>query len=63
MFPSVDELSDSAVLSSPITHMEALHGQFRNYFSEADSWRKGKTWIEFPFRDNAADGDRGGSAH
>uniref|UniRef100_A0A8C5GFF6 Uncharacterized protein n=1 Tax=Gouania willdenowi TaxID=441366 RepID=A0A8C5GFF6_GOUWI len=58
MFPSVDELGDSAVLSPPITHailahLEALHGQFRSYFSEADSWRRDKTWIQFPFRDNA----------
>uniref|UniRef100_A0A8C5NEZ3 DUF4371 domain-containing protein n=1 Tax=Gouania willdenowi TaxID=441366 RepID=A0A8C5NEZ3_GOUWI len=63
MFPSVDELGDSAVLSPPITHailahLEALHGQFRSYFSEADSWRRDKTWIQFPFRDNAADGAR-----
>uniref|UniRef100_A0A671XCY3 DUF4371 domain-containing protein n=1 Tax=Sparus aurata TaxID=8175 RepID=A0A671XCY3_SPAAU len=63
MFPSVDELGDSAVLSPSVTHailahLEALHGQFRNYFSEADSWRRDKTWIQFPFRDNAADGAR-----
>ena len=63
MAPSVDELGDSAVLSPPVTHailahMEALHGQFRNYFSEADSWRRDKTWIQFPFRDDAADGAR-----
>lgn len=63
MFPSVDELGDSAVLSPPVTrailaHLEALEGQIRNYFSEADSWRRDKTWIQFPFRDNAADGTR-----
>lgn len=53
MFPSVDELGDSAVLLPPVTHailahLEALHGQFRNYFSEADSWHRDKTWIQFP---------------
>ena len=63
MFPSVDELRDSAVLSLPVTHvilahLEALHGQFRNYFSEANSWRRDKTWIQLLFRDNAADGAR-----
>ena len=63
MAPSVDELGDSAVLSPPVTHailahMEALHGQFRNYFSEADSWRRDKTWIQIPFRDDAADSAR-----
>ncbi|KAJ4944234.1 hypothetical protein JOQ06_012779 [Pogonophryne albipinna] len=63
MFPSVDELGDSAVLSPPITrailaHLEALKGQFGHYFSEADSWRRDKTWILFPFTDNAADGTR-----
>ena len=36
----------------------ALHGQFSNYFSEANSWRRDKTWIQFTFRDNAADGAR-----
>ena len=59
--PPMDELGDSAVLSPSLTHailahLEVLHGQFRNYFSEADSWRRDKTWIQFPFRDNAADG-------
>uniref|UniRef100_A0A3Q2NXH9 HAT C-terminal dimerisation domain-containing protein n=1 Tax=Fundulus heteroclitus TaxID=8078 RepID=A0A3Q2NXH9_FUNHE len=61
MFPSVDELGDSAVLSPPVTHvilahLESIHGQFRNYFSKADFWRRDKTWIQFPFRDNTADG-------
>ena len=63
MFPSADELGDSAVLSPPVTHailahLEALHGQLRNYFSEAESWRRHKTWIQFPFRDNAEDNAR-----
>ena len=39
----------------------------RNYFSEADSWCRDKTWIQLPFRYNAADDARltvtGGSAH
>ncbi|KAI4816889.1 hypothetical protein KUCAC02_009189, partial [Chaenocephalus aceratus] len=59
----LDELEDSAVLSPPVTHailahLEALEGQFGHYFSEADSWRRDKTWILFPFTDNAADGTR-----
>ncbi|KAJ4944135.1 hypothetical protein JOQ06_012680 [Pogonophryne albipinna] len=60
---TVDELGDSAVLSPPVTrailaHLEALEGQFGHYFSEADSWRRDKTWILIPFTDNAADGTR-----
>ena len=63
MFPSVDELGDSATLSPGVTrviraHLEAISVQYGNYFSEADSWRKDKTWIQFPFRDNAADSTR-----
>lgn len=61
IFPSMDELGDSAVLSPHITraivvHLEALKGQFGKYFSEADSWRREKTWIQFPFKDNVPDG-------
>lgn len=61
MFPSVDDLGDSAVLSPQVTdlivaHLEALEGQFGKYFSEAESWRKDKTWIQFPFKNNASDG-------
>ena len=52
---------DSALLLPHVTHtivahLEALEGQFGKYFSEADSWRRDKTWIQFPFKDNAADG-------
>lgn len=59
MFPSVDELGESAVLSPSVTHaivahLEALEGQFRRYFSEADSWRRDKTWIQSPFTVDAA---------
>ena len=46
-----------------LAHLEELHGQFRNYFSEANSWRRDKTWIQFSFRDNPPDGDREASAH
>ncbi|XP_073711553.1 zinc finger MYM-type protein 6-like [Misgurnus anguillicaudatus] len=61
MFPSVDELGDSADLSPQVTrliigHLEALERQFGKYFSEAESWRRDKTWIQFPFKDNASNG-------
>lgn len=61
MFLSVDEMGDSAVFSPHITrtivaHLEALKGQFGKYFCEADSWHRDKTWIQFPFEHNAADG-------
>jgi hypothetical protein len=29
---------------------------FGKHFSEAELWRKDKTWIQFPLRDNVADG-------
>lgn len=54
MFPSVDEQGDSAIL----VHLEALEGQFRNYFPEAGSRHRDKAWIQFLFRDNAADSTR-----
>ena len=59
MFPSVEELSESAVLTPHLTHiivahLEALDDEFVKYFSEL--WRKDKTWIQFPFKDSAADG-------
>ncbi|KAI4805139.1 hypothetical protein KUCAC02_009769, partial [Chaenocephalus aceratus] len=59
-FLFLDELGDSAVLSPPETRaILVLEGQFGHYFSEADSWRRDKTWILFiPFTDNAADGTR-----
>ena len=60
MFPSVEELEDSAELSPDVKcaivdHLGALESQFEKYFSEAESWRKDKTWIQFPFKDNASD--------
>ncbi|KAL2083740.1 hypothetical protein ACEWY4_021513 [Coilia grayii] len=60
MFPSVEELGESAVLSPHLTrtiiaHLEAL-GEFGRYFSEAESWQKDKTWVQFPFKDTAANG-------
>lgn len=52
-------MSWEILLCSHLAHLEALHGQFRNYFSEADSCpSRDKTRIQFPFRDNAADGAR-----
>ncbi|XP_042559411.1 zinc finger BED domain-containing protein 5-like [Clupea harengus] len=61
MFPSVEELCESAALSPHLTHtivshLEALDDEFGKYFSEAELWRKDKTWIQFPFKDGAADG-------
>ena len=58
MFPSVEELSESAVLSPHLTHtivahLEALDDEFGKYFSEAELWRKDKTWIQFPFKDGS----------
>ena len=54
----MEELSESAVLSPHLTHtivahLEALDDEFVKYFSEL--WRKDKTWIQFPFKDSAAD--------
>lgn len=56
MFPSVDEQEDS--VHAILVQLEVLEGQFKNYFPEADSWRRDKAWIQFPFRDNAADSAR-----
>ena len=50
------------MLSPHLTHtivahnLEALDDEFGKYFSEAELWRKDKTWIQFPFKDSAADG-------
>lgn len=60
MLPPVKELADSAVLSldakqAVIGHLEVLQLQFEKYFPEAESWRRDKPWIQFPFKDNASD--------
>lgn len=44
------------VTHANVAHLEALKGQFGKYFSEADFWCREKTWIHFPFKDNAPDG-------
>ena len=53
------KLNCSAV-SSPthtiVAHLEALDDEFGKYFSEAELWCKDKTWLQFPFKDSAADG-------
>ena len=36
--------------------VERRGGGFEKYFSEADSWHRDKTWIQFPFKDIAQDG-------
>lgn len=60
MFPSVEEMSESAVLSPclqlfPIW-MPPVLDLGETLFSEAELWHKDKTWIQFPFKDNAVDG-------
>lgn len=53
------KLGNCAVLSPQVTHLIVAHLETRGAiwnFSEAESWRKDKTWIQFPFKDNTSDG-------
>lgn len=61
MFSSLEEIAQNNAITQLVkriicAHLKGIEKQFEKYFQESKYWRCDRTWIQFPFTENATHG-------